>query len=433
MVTRRFNLLSCSYLLLLAVANHVVNSETYANDIRRGITGTTSNPHQGELKPSAALTVKLSRNSQGQSDSTIQKSNNHFIENDTSSSNNKQTSTNAIAIQSFLNDIQYLQSQPKTNLTTPCIDLCRDTTYTRLWSLKDWQQHSKHALSRYCAHFLSWPASTTMHNILGAVAVTSLWSLFVSMVAKYCGPVEQIMMKFAITLTFLQAPILLLLTLRTNRALDRVLEARRAWGGLNRASRSFMGLVCAYIIPNHPNTGCIIARYLCMSGWALKGTLRDEDDSAFIQNIMHSVPQESHWMLHQSDQTGLKHPHIIIYRLRNILASLKQDDVPSMILLRMEEILYDIEAAIGICNRILTSPIPPTYTRHTSRILVLYLSILPIALVGMGIGRLGTTVTVACASYIIIGVDEIGLEIENPFPLMPLFGLSKGIQNEVER
>ena len=32
-----------------------------------------------------------------------------------------------------------------------------------------------------------------------------------------------------------------------------------------------------------------------------------------------------------------------------------------------------------------------------------------------------------------IGIDEIGLEIEHPFPLMPLYGLSKSIQKEVER
>jgi len=56
-----------------------------------------------------------------------------------------------------------------------------------------------------------------------------------------------------------------------------------------------------------------------------------------------------------------------------------------------------------------------------------------VALVGMGISTLPVVVTVAITSYILIGIDEIGLEIEHPFPLMPLYGLSKSIQKEVER
>jgi len=83
--------------------------------------------------------------------------------------------------------------------------------------------------------------------------------------------------------------------------------------------------------------------------------------------------------------------------------------------------------------RVLISPLPPTYTRHTSRVLILYLSVLPVALVGMGISTLAVVVTVAMTSYILIGIDEIGLEIEHPIPLMPLYGLSKSIHREVER
>ena len=55
------------------------------------------------------------------------------------------------------------------------------------------------------------------------------------------------------------------------------------------------------------------------------------------------------------------------------------------------------------------------------------------ALVGMGISTLAVVVTVAMTSYILIGIDEIGLEIEHPIPLMPLYGLSKSIHREVER
>lgn len=338
------------------------------------------------------------------------------------------------AIESFHNDVQHFEAQPKTDLTTPCIILCRDTTYTKLWNLDDWKDHSKHALSRYTKHIILWPTSTTMHNILGAVTISGLWSFIISKLSMKYGVFKAGVAKFTITFTFLQAPILLLLTLRTNRALDRLLEARKAWGSLGRTTRSLMSITCAYILPQYPKAAGIIARYLAICGWVLKGMIRKEDDSELIQNIMKSVPEEAEWLLKQSNGKGFKRPHAVVCRIRNLFAKLQHDiDIPHHIMLRIEEILYDIEATTGICNRILVSPIPPTYTRHTSRVLVMYLSMLPIALVGMGIGTAPVVVTVMFASYILIGIDEIGLEIENPFPLMPLYGMSTGIQKEVVR
>ena len=337
-------------------------------------------------------------------------------------------------IESFHNDVQHFEAQPNTDLTTPCIILCRDTTYTKLWNLDDWKDHSKHALSRYTKHIFLWPTSTTMHNILGAVTISGLWGFIISKLSMKYGFFKAGVAKFTITFTFLQAPILLLLTLRTNRALDRLLEARKAWGSLGRSTRSLMGITCAYILPQHPEAVGVVARYLAICGWVLKGMIRKEDDSELIQNIMKSVPEEAEWLSKQSNGKGIKRPHAVVCRLRNLFAKLQQDiDIPHYIMLRIEEILYDIEATTGVCNRILVSPIPPTYTRHTSRVLVMYLSMLPIALAGMGVGTAPVVVTVMFASYILIGIDEIGLEIENPFPLMPLWGISTGIQKEVVR
>lgn len=211
-----------------------------------------------------------------------------------------------------------------------------------------------------------------------------------------------------------------------------------------------MGLVTGYIMPSHPQVACIMARYLCITGWSLKGMLRNESDDDLIRDIMHSVPDEANWLVGQKKGVcGSSRPHVIVYRLRNMLSTFQEGYtnptnrngnrnsnvpvcIPAMVLLRMEEILYDMETTIGICNRVMTSPIPPTYTRHTSRVLVMYLSLLPVALVGMGISTFVTVVTVACVSYILIGIDEIGLECEHPFPIMPLFGLSKGIQKQIE-
>lgn len=104
----------------------------------------------------------------------------------------------------------------------------------------------------------------------------------------------------------------------------------------------------------------------------------------------------------------------------------------------MDEILYDIEQTIGICTRVFVSPVPPTYTRHTSRVLLLYMFLMvsyfsprefcyyvcisftfinkmneytqPGALVGSGVALIPAIVTATFASYVLVGIDEIGLE-----------------------
>ncbi len=226
------------------------------------------------------------------------------------------------------------------------------------------EDHGKHALSRYTKHLFSWPTSAIMHNIIGAVILSSLWSYCISHFSNKFQSLNMTIKKFTITLTFLQAPILLLLTLRTNRSLDRLLEVRKAWGVLSRSTRSLMGLVCAHILPDNPKAGCIMARYLAIIGWSLKGMLRNEDDDILIRSIMSSVPREGDWLLRQCKLTGVRRPHAVVYRLRNLLSALTKNTCqqnsdsrsinvpPTSILLRMEEILSDIESSIGICCRL---------------------------------------------------------------------------------
>ena len=62
----------------------------------------------------------------------------------------------------------------------------------------------------------------------------------------------------------------------------------------------------------------------------------------------------------------------------------------------------------------------------------LFLAILPLSSVASGMPSLGSMLASAIVSYVLIGVDEIGMEVENPFPLLPLQQMSAGLQNLVE-
>jgi predicted membrane chloride channel (bestrophin family) len=243
---------------------------------------------------------------------------------------------------------------------------------------------------RYCRHIATWSRSTTVHNIIPTIAADILWCIIVfyfingttlvtgATLAATTATGGNRLSKYAVTLTFMQAPILLLLTLRTNRALDRMLESRTSWGMLSRTTKSLMGLTCAYILPHRPQVAMIMARHLAFIGWSMKSMLRKDDDDLDMMAMFTSVPVEKEWL---SNASG-KRPNAVIARLRYLLAELGKDPlmIPPIVLLRFESILYDLESCVGTCVRLFSSPIPPTYTRHTSRVLVCYMFLLPFAL-----------------------------------------------------
>ena len=97
----------------------------------------------------------------------------------------------------------------------------------------------------------------------------------------------------------------------------------------------------------------------------------------------------------------------------------------------LEEQIAKLEGAAGVCERILASPIPPTYSRHLSRVLTIFLAMLPIGLVGSGVPTIGTVFASAFMSYTLVGIDEIGMEIEHPFSLLPMQQLAAAAQKGV--
>jgi putative membrane protein len=68
---------------------------------------------------------------------------------------------------------------------------------------------------------------------------------------------------------------------------------------------------------------------------------------------------------------------------------------------------------MGACERIHSTPLPFVYVVHLRRALILYCFTLPLALVGeFGWAAIIDTLLVA---YVFFGIEEIGVEIEDPF------------------
>ena len=314
------------------------------------------------------------------------------------------------------------------------------------------------SLERYTRHVRSWPKSTSTKSILPTVSLVLVWSTMILLASSQYAPrtVSSIILQSSLSSGLIGpflSPIALLLSLRANQALNRLNEVRGAWGLMGKSIRSLAGVIASYGVfainqstegedttdeetdlesISTQSTSLLAARYLAIFGWSMKATFRkDEDDADIIRSVLPKV--EADWLL----SSTAKRPIAILSRIRRLTQQLcSRGSISPMIHLTLEERLYDLETSFGICNRILMSPIPPTYTRHTSRVLCLFLFLLPLNFAGSKMSPLALLMSVTTITYVLVGIDEIGLEIEHPFPLLPMqemaFTFQKNVENQIQ-
>ncbi|KAF5834517.1 Bestrophin, RFP-TM, chloride channel-domain-containing protein [Dunaliella salina] len=91
--------------------------------------------------------------------------------------------------------------------------------------------------------------------------------------------------------------------------------------------------------------------------------------------------------------------------------------------------IANLNKAVGTCEKLLRYPIPLSYTRHTSRFLCCWLGLLPLALWDdAGWGVIPIT---ALISYLLLGIEEIGVQIEEPFDSLPLEDFVRDIEKDL--
>ncbi|MCW5831411.1 MAG: hypothetical protein KIS78_03005, partial [Labilithrix sp.] len=89
---------------------------------------------------------------------------------------------------------------------------------------------------------------------------------------------------------------------------------------------------------------------------------------------------------------------------------------------------------IGACERILLTPLPPVYVMKVRRFVAIYLMVLPFSLVDR-VGWAAPLLTMLVA-YPILGLDQIAVELENPFAKqnlghLPLDSICQKIESNV--
>lgn len=198
----------------------------------------------------------------------------------------------------------------------------------------------------------------------------------------------------------------MLLVFRLNAGHDRWWEARKIWGGIVNQSRN-----------------------LALQGWNFTSA-----DPAWKQELLHWIGVFPHVMCaslrgerspqkfarligHEEAERLVQSNHMPSYVSGHIMRMLKSamdaGKITGFEFLAMEDQRSMLIDHIGACERILRTPMPLVIAIEARRFIMAFLALLPFAL-APEVGWLTPMVTVLVA-YPLFCLDQIGIELQNPF------------------
>lgn len=198
----------------------------------------------------------------------------------------------------------------------------------------------------------------------------------------------------------------LLLVFRTNASYDRYWEGRKAWEriagdsrNIVRAARALLGEDRTFLEP--------LVLWTTAFSYASMHQLRG---SRSLGGIAARLPApEVAEVLAESHV-----PMAVATRISRAVAAKRNGGTFSeRAVMAVESNVRSLMDSIGVCERIQDTPMPFAYVVHLRRALMLFLVTLPFALVNPF--GWATVIYTVLISYVLLGIDEIGVEIENPF------------------
>jgi putative membrane protein len=202
----------------------------------------------------------------------------------------------------------------------------------------------------------------------------------------------------------------LLLVFRTNTAYERFWEGRKAWGTLVNTVRNLSRQILVAISEQQPRdrqAKVAAVKLLPAFAIALKLHLRSEPVNAELEANLSS--EQFHRL------KTMNHPPLeIAFWISSYLQEqAQQDKLDRYQLSDMVQLLNYMIDVVGICERILRTPIPLAYSIHLKQLLMIYSLSLPFQMVDQLEWMTGPIV--ALISFTLLGIEEIGIQIEDPF------------------
>jgi ion channel-forming bestrophin family protein len=198
----------------------------------------------------------------------------------------------------------------------------------------------------------------------------------------------------------------LFLVFRTNSAYDRWWEGRRLWGGLVNSTRNFALKLNAYLPKGQHDDREWFAKMIPNFVYAVKEHLRKGVQFSELEPVGEHFNEELKKFAHRPNKVGA-----MMYERVNDLY--KKNTFSGDQIVNLDKELKDFIDLMGACERIRNTPIPYSYTMYIKKFIFIYIVTLPFGFIPT-FGYF-TIPTVLLVSFVLLSVELIAEEIEDPF------------------
>ncbi len=265
-----------------------------------------------------------------------------------------------------------------------------------------------------------------MPNVVSVGFISAAICLAASLAQRFFG------IRLSLELTpyeFIGTALGLLLVLRTNAGYDRWWEARKLWGGIVNQSRNIAISALAYGPKDRQWREKFIrlaAAFPHVARITLRGQRSTEDLSPLLSNV------------ETSRILNTQHPPstVSLYLGMLLKEALERREMDDFSFLQIDRERAQLIDHIGACERILKTPLAQAYSIKIRRFIACFVLTLPFALLHSLDNDLLVPVVTMLVAYPLFSLDQLGVELQNPFNVnnlshLPLNEISQTIETNL--
>lgn len=218
-----------------------------------------------------------------------------------------------------------------------------------------------------------------------------------------------------------------MLMIRTNSGYDRWYEGRKLWGGIVNQSRNLAQIGLVYG-PRERAWREKFVRWTAAFSHTCRHSLRGERDVEDMRGLLDDdelvqLKAAEHMPLYVSNRLG-----------QMLQDALDENQIERFAFMQAEQQRNTLIDHIGACERILKTPLAASLSVKIRRFLFLYLMALPFGIFDK-VG-LATPLIVMIVAYPLLSLDQISVELQNPFSRerlshLPLHDICNTIQRNL--
>jgi putative membrane protein len=219
----------------------------------------------------------------------------------------------------------------------------------------------------------------------------------------------------------------LLLVFRTNSSYDRFWEGRILIGAMVNNTRDLARQTASYLSDSPEAVRHRVGHYIIALFATIRRSLRREREAPELDALLSSDER--------AELVRTSAPPLLVARWLSdqLAAEAKAGRLPEERLRMIDGGISDLIDHWGGAERILKTPVPFAYAHHIKGFLMIFCLTAPLAL----LETMGwyTPIGAAIIAYGLYGIDEIGIEIEEPFGYdvndLPMDGIGETIARNV--